>query len=99
MKHLRAIADKVKTFFICLSQVELKFVWKLTLQSAFPIGLEPIALLLSPLTIPFCFVLRLYQQYLVCKVIYSLKKLTSLVDTVLAAAKPKEELNSSNVPG
>jgi hypothetical protein len=88
---LDKLVDKVKLFFVCVRRIDLRHTLKLTIQSAFPCGLEPVSLLVSPITFPFLFVLRLYEQYCIEKVIVSLQKLTSLLDTILGPVKAKED--------
>ena len=86
--------DMVKTFFACVRRINLRHTLKLTVQSTFPCGPEPFSLLISPITFPCLFVLRLYEQYCIEKVIVSLQKMTALFDAILGSVKVKE----TNVP-
>jgi hypothetical protein len=94
MKKLRSFAGVIRKWFRCVTRINWSHAWKLTLPCAFPRGLDPFALLVSPLTVPFIFVLQLYRQYCVNQMIESLKTLTAVLDEIMAKKK-----KSSNVPG
>jgi hypothetical protein len=87
MKQLRAFAGSIRLWFRCVRKISVSHAWKLTLPNAFPCGPEPFALLVSPITVPFIFALRLYEQYNIQKIIETLKTLNQVLDEIMAKKK------------
>jgi hypothetical protein len=82
-KIVSKIFKTIITFFICFPQINWIHILKLTTQTTFPNGLEPIALFYSPFSIPIAFFLHTIQQYHNIMVINALKKLNKITDEIL----------------
>lgn len=78
--------DAIKLWWHCASSIDLKHVWKLTMEHAFP-NHDMFQVLVSPVSVPVLFVLLWYQQYNIQKIIASLEKLNALLKQVLDTSK------------